>query len=54
MLENVCFEGASKTCMLDNLVRSHSESSITITDTFAGRMEHQKTVDQLTSAISVL
>ncbi|MCJ1278439.1 hypothetical protein MMC21_006256 [Puttea exsequens] len=41
VLEIGCFEGASTTWILDNLM-SHSGSNLTSIDTFEGGMEHQK------------
>ena len=40
VLELGCFEGASSTWILDNLM-SHPESTMTAVDTFGGGMEHQ-------------
>ncbi|KAL9103483.1 MAG: hypothetical protein Q9163_001479 [Psora crenata] len=44
ILEVGCFEGASTTWILDNLM-SHPESSMTVIDTFEGGMEHQETAE---------
>ncbi|KAK3172575.1 hypothetical protein OEA41_005899 [Lepraria neglecta] len=41
VLEIGCFEGASTTWILDNLM-SHRESTLTSIDTFEGGMEHQE------------
>lgn len=41
VLEIGCFEGASTTWILDNLM-SHPESTLTSVDTFEGGMEHQE------------
>ena len=41
VLEIGCFEGASTTWILDNLM-SHPESTLTSIDTFQGGMEHQE------------
>ena len=41
VLEIGCYEGASTTWILDNLM-SHPESSLTCIDTFEGGMEHQE------------
>ena len=41
VLEIGCFEGASTTWMLDNLME-HPDSRMTVIDTFSGGMEHQE------------
>ena len=45
ILEVGCFEGASTTWMLDNLM-NHPGSTMTVIDTFEGGMEHQETGDK--------